>query len=100
MELEGEYPSMRFKLDEAGNVLGGVRTPYLDVPAYLFDYQSDAVPLPLEELRRRYASHEDYVQKVRDSATACVDTRTLLPEDAEAIIQEAIQSKILCDKER
>lgn len=100
MELEGEYPSMRFKLDEAGNVLGGVRTPYLDVPAYLFDYQSDAVPLPLEELRRRYASHEDYVQKVRDSATACVDARMLLPEDAEAIIQEAIQSKILCDKER
>lgn len=97
MELEGEFPNTKFRTDCYGNVLGGVRTPYLDVPAYFFDYQTAATPLDADTLKALYGSHGNYVLKVRASAEKCVNEKTLLPEDAEAIIQEAENSNILKD---
>lgn len=95
IETEGKYPDVRFKTDAVGNVLGGVRTPYLDVPAYRFDYQTSAVPLSKDVLLKLYGTHEGYVEQVRRSTYACVNAGFLLPEDADSIINEALTSKIL-----
>lgn len=88
-KTEHVYPATTLKKDDLGNVMGGVRLPYLEVPAYHFKTDATAYPLEPEILAGLYASHEDYVSKVKQSAENCVERRLLIPEDAEAIIQEA-----------
>lgn len=96
MEMEGAYPDITFRCDEYGNVKGGVRTPYLDVPAYYFDFQSEATRLDEKTLKALYPTHDDYVDKVTRSAQKCVEERTLLQKDAEKIIAEAKATNIPC----
>lgn len=94
MEMDGNYPDIAFRCDEYGNVKGGVRTPYLDVPAYYFDYQSEATRLDETTLKALYPTHDDYVDKVTRSAEKCVAERMLLKKDSEKIIAEAKTAKI------
>ena len=89
IEMEGEYPDIDFRRDEYGNVCGGVRTPYLDVPLFHFDYQSNAVLLEADVLKKLYPSHDVYVNKVINNARECVENRMILEEDARRIIDEA-----------
>jgi len=88
-ETVGTYPATDLKFDEYGNVMGGVRLPYLEVPAYHFKTDATAYPLEKEILDTLYASHEDYVEKVTASAEKCVEERILTQHDAEEIMEEA-----------
>jgi len=92
-------PDEAFVLDQYGNVRGGVRTPYTDVPVAQwigakrggfgcffrgYKYEFDR-----RKLRSLYHDHADYVGRVRASADALARQRWLTRTDAAAIIEEA-----------
>lgn len=98
------YP-LTFEKDEHGNVLGGVRSPYLDVPtatyvetataveglpyAWSFGHQIDFGTAKLHELYGVVGAHQNYVAKVRASVDKLLAEGWLLPEDAQRIVTEA-----------
>jgi alpha/beta hydrolase family protein len=97
-------PDQAFLVDGEGNALGGVRTPYVDVPTArwigarlgpfvcLFrGYKYDLAPA---ELQRLYGTHEAYVRKVAADSRELQAARWLTPSDAAAIVREAEQAKV------
>lgn len=88
------YPDTDLKEDPFGNVMGGLRLPYLRVPAYHFRRDATAFLLDREILRELYRDHEDYVSKVAKAVEDCVRERILLPEDGDKILEEARTAQI------
>jgi hypothetical protein len=85
------------KLDAFGNALGGLRTPYVDVPiakyavgsgypGFLFGYK---IPFDLDRRRALYGSHPRYVEKVRAQAARLSAERWILEDAAGEIVREA-----------
>ncbi len=95
-------------VDEFGNAVGGIRTPYGDVPAARFSGRNSRVDdgedicflfgetelFDKATLQSLYSDHNDYVSKVAASAQEAVEKGFLLPEDAELIIKSAEKSDI------
>jgi len=96
--------------DTFGNALGGVRTPFLDVPTatyvpidtvahvtafsgfcILYGY---SVPFSEDTLQSLYRNHGDYVSQVTNDSTRLVLERFWLPPDALAVQQQAVQSAV------
>jgi Alpha/beta hydrolase domain len=91
--------------DGNGNALGGVRTPYVDVPTatyygttpgtgtceYLWGH---ADPFARYYLNNLYASHSDYVAKVREDTDQLVSQRWLTRDDGRAIVNAAAESRV------
>jgi hypothetical protein len=87
--------------DEHGNTLGGVRSPAVDVPIATLSGQPAAsgdfvcflfghtVPFTADELTELYASHDDYVAKVTDAASAAREAGFLLEPEEQALVAEA-----------
>jgi alpha/beta hydrolase family protein len=86
-------------LDQHGNVVGGVRSPYVDVPTstwfgnatgasfcFIAGYE---VPFSQQKLTDLYPTKADYVAKVTASVRALVAQRYLTEADGRDIIQEA-----------
>lgn len=88
-ETVDTYPATDLKLDEYGNVLGGLRLPYLEVPAYHFRLDATAYPLEREIVDKLYSGKSDYVEKVARSARSCVERRLLTQADADTVVEEA-----------
>ena len=97
-----------FETDALGNALGGVRSPYVDVPiakmtgsnyaprqgeglCYLYGTTD---PLSTEQLQALYPSHEAYVSAVTTAVYEAVNNGTLLPEDADLIIAAAQETNL------
>lgn len=90
--------------DVYGNVVGGLRSPYLDVPTSRWEGSSTGasfcfiagheVPFDRATLDRLYRSHGDYVGTVARSATALAAQRFITAYDAAAIVREAARSDI------
>lgn len=97
-----------FETDARGNALGGVRSPYVDAPiarlsglnnaarqgealCYLF---GNTEMLEQDTLRALYPTHADYMAAVTTTAYDAVDLGTLLPEDAELVIEAAQNADI------
>ena len=88
-----------FVKDEYGNAVGGVRSPYLDVPAATFHAKTPGravcgnllrlEPFSWTRLEAIYASREEYVTRVGESADRLVRERWLTESDAERIKQDA-----------
>jgi len=86
-------------LDEHGNVMGGVRSPYVDVPTSTWNGNSTGesfcriagheVPFSQEKLKRLYPSKADYVNAVTHDVEKLVAEGFILPEDAKVLIEEA-----------
>ena len=89
LETEGDYPETRFARDEAGNTKGGIRTPYVDAPLYLFDEEGGARRLSPEVIRKLYTSKEDYFRKAAASTLDALEGGWILKEDAVKILTEA-----------
>ena len=105
--LFGEPINASFELDEFGNVLGGVRSPYVDVPfatyqtptpgnlkegypyCWSFGYEDLFGTEQLGDLYATPLAHQNYVAQVKRSVQKMVRGRWVLPEDAQKIIQEA-----------
>jgi len=90
--------------DEYGNAKGGVRTPYVDVPAARYVgakrgsigcfLDGAKYPFSKAKLRSIYGDHAGYVAKVRASASALEAQHWLTPADSAAIVKEAERAQI------
>ncbi len=96
LDVEGDYPDMSFSRDACGNVTGGVRTPFVDVPLYVLRYEAYAQPLPAEVLRSLYGDEEGYRRAFEASTDHCVSEGFLLKEDAETVKEEAGKADFSC----
>jgi hypothetical protein len=85
----GEYPDVKFALDAYGNIQGGVRTPFVDVPLAVYTSDSKVIPLKKETLKQLYPTHGDYVRKVIKSTDSLLKERWVTETDAEAIKEKA-----------
>jgi hypothetical protein len=97
-----------FEYDAFGNVLGGVRSPYVDVPIARLSGENSSVRNDCElcfihgetelfddaTLQLLYPDHAAYVTAVTDAAQDAVANGFLLPEDAQIIIDVAQASSI------
>ncbi len=98
--------------DEHGNILGGVRSPLLDVPIATYKSQAiadedhssgcgtslaeaacglfgETLPFSEEKLNELYDSHADYVEKVTASAAEARAAGFILPPEEQLFIEEA-----------
>jgi hypothetical protein len=103
LEVGGNPPALL--RDRVGNVLGGIRTPYVDVPiATLSGYgQGASGPCSMfgstelfdrESLARLYPDHAAYVSAVNKSVASAVANGFLLKPDGELIKAWADASSI------
>jgi hypothetical protein len=82
--------------DDHGNALGGVRTPYLDVPTATYTGSNPGAalmgmkqPFPPEELRALYGDHATYLERFGRRTDELLAEGWFLPEHAEAMKHEA-----------
>ena len=96
-EVAAVSPSVR---DELGNAVGGLRSPWIDVPVSAFapaDPDGGIVcmlvgvetELTPDELMGMYADESDYLEQFEAAVDASIADRTLLVEDRAAIIDAA-----------
>lgn len=86
-------------LDEHGNVIGGLRSPYVDVPTSTWNGNSTGesfcriagheIPFSPEKLKQLYPTHSAYVNAVRANVSELVSEGFLLDADGAEIIREA-----------
>lgn len=94
-------PRPVFVVDEVGNVVGGVRTPVVDVAVdVLSGFCSPGAsllcmlfgsthPIPSETLRSRYATADDYLAAYDKAASIAIDAGFVLPEDRDELLADA-----------
>lgn len=103
--------------DAHGNILGGVRSPLLDVPIATYKAQAiadddhstgcgsslidtvcglfgETIPFSDEKLNELYESHDDYVQKVTAAAAEAREAGFLLAPEEQTFIEEAEAAQI------
>ena len=91
--------------DSNGNALGGVRTPYVDVPTETYYGTTPGtgtcealwghdVPFAAYYLKSLYPTHSDYVAKVLADTKQLVSERWLTPQDGQAIDNQAERSRV------
>ena len=91
-------------VDEFGNVLGGLRSPYLDVPTSTWFGSATGAsfcfiagwerPFTQAQLDSLYSSHADYVRQVRASVDELVADRIIRPYDGRRLIKEAQRADV------
>ena len=105
-------PSIPVKLDKYGNAVGGVRSPYLDVPTGTYHvYSTPAnledpssvlfcalagykVPFKKELLTRFYPTRDSYVKKVNAQVDEMVKDRLITKSDGQRIRNEAANAAV------
>src|SRR4051812_14433996 len=91
-------------LDEFGNVVGGLRSPYLDVPTSTWfgstpgggfcGIAGHEVPLGPAVLQQQYPSHGAYVRAVVKDTAKLVAGRYITADDGLDLIREAAQADV------
>jgi hypothetical protein len=91
-------------VDAFGNVVGGLRSPYLDVPTSTWYGSATGAsfcviagwedPFSPAELDALYPSHRDYVRRVTASVEGLVAQRIITPYDGRALIKEAQRAEV------
>jgi hypothetical protein len=86
----------QFVTDDLGNVLGGVRTPHVDVPVAVLSGLGNSggpvaflagttTPLGTDALRARYGTRAAYLEQFEEATASAVAAGFLLAADAEEI---------------
>jgi Alpha/beta hydrolase domain len=99
IQFESERPPVIAR-DKAGNALGGVRTPLVDVPVAALSGEGppgkplgwlvgQTVPLPADELVRRYGDRAGYLAAFTESLDTAIAAGFVLPEDRAALLGQA-----------
>ena len=91
-------------LDQFGNVTGGIRSPFVDVPTSTWYGNSTGesfcriagheVPFEAQRLERLYPDNDVYEQAVAKDVSALVLQRWIVRSDGETLIKEAKSAKI------
>jgi hypothetical protein len=91
-------------LDRFGNVVGGLRSPFVDVPTSTWFGSSTGasfcfiagheVPLDSATLAELYPTHGAYVRAVVRNVHGLVARRFLTPEDGRRLIREAARADV------
>jgi Alpha/beta hydrolase domain len=91
-------------LDEFGNLQGGVRSPFVDVPTSTWFGSSTGEsfcfiaghenPIDPVHLKRIYLDHKTYEKQVISDVTKLVKPRLITPQDGEELIAEAKRASI------
>ena len=103
LELDGTGTD--FERDEAGNALGGIRTPQVDVPLARLSGLGQlggsfcglfgtTVPLTDDELAQRYPDHDVFVEAWNLSLDDAVEAGAILADDAANLVTVAETSSI------
>jgi hypothetical protein len=102
-------PSVPVKLDKYGNAVGGVRSPYLDVPTGTYYASSTPtnpasglfcslvgykVPFKKDLLTELYPTHDSYVNKVNAQVDVLVKDKLLTKSDGQRIKNEAAEAAV------
>ncbi|WP_175690313.1 alpha/beta hydrolase domain-containing protein [Burkholderia anthina] len=84
------------RIDDAGNALGGMRHPWVDVPVARYTWDGDCIggsgrtfPFSPAQLAQRYGSPAGYLKQFTHAVRAAVRAGTILPEDMGAAINDA-----------
>lgn len=87
--------------DQFGNLVGGLRSPYVDVPTSTWNGSSTGasfcfiagheIPFDSALLNQLYPTHGSYVTKIGESVRQLEAQRFLTKRDAQAITAEAAQ---------
>lgn len=95
IRVEGGKPV----LDRFGNVVGGVRSPYVDVPTVQWSGNSTGEsfcsiaghenPFDTARLRTLYPTRNTYIRAVRESVDRLVGARFITPQDGAKLVAEA-----------
>jgi hypothetical protein len=91
-------------LDKFGNVIGGVRSPYVDVPTSAWFGSSTGesfcfiagheVPFDRAQLKKLYPNHKAYVNAVEQNLSSLVTQRFVTKTDAKTLLKEARKAEI------
>jgi Alpha/beta hydrolase domain len=91
-------------LDEFGNVRGGLRSPFVDVPTATWNGSSTGesfcfiagheVPFDAARLRELYPTHRTYVRKVVRNVAQLIGQRFLTLPDGIELVQEAARADV------
>jgi hypothetical protein len=97
------------KRDKNGNTIGGLRTPFLDVPVATYytksepadeesarycDTQGYKIPFEKEKIIALYPTRESYLHKVNAMVDSMVKERYLTKADGEKIKKEALKLSV------
>lgn len=99
--VDAGTPQARIETDTHGNAVGGMRSPYLDVPAATFHSGHGAgpgcgqnfgysEPFSWQRMERLYGTYAAYARKVATSIDAAVAARWLTQADARKVRSELI----------
>ena len=91
VKLSGEYPDTQFVLDENGNHIGGIRTPYLEVPAASYDDVGGIYPFPKEKLRELYGTKESYLRLFSECCARLCAQGWITARSAEEMKRQALR---------
>jgi hypothetical protein len=94
-----------FELDEVGNVLGGIRTSYVDAPVAVLSGLGQSgesfcgifgttMLFDDAKLAELYPTRQDYLDAVNTSTQRAVEAGFVLPVDAELIVADAVASEV------
>jgi len=104
LEVTGDPAA--FVKDAHGNVVGGVRTPYVDVPTAVLSGEGQSGDNEIcflfgttalfddTKLTELYADHASYVEAVRESTERAVESGFILENDGKLIIEAAEKSLV------
>jgi hypothetical protein len=91
-------------LDDHANVIGGLRSPYVDVPTSTWNGNSTGesfcriagheIPFSAEKLKALYPTHNAYVNAVSASVNELVSSGFLLEADGAEVVREAQQAEV------
>jgi hypothetical protein len=100
-------PDAATVLDQYGNALGGVRTPYVDVPTGTWTVTSTPVttfnceyfegsflPFPAARLKELYPTHADYVSRVAADVFRLERDGFYTRADGRLVIEQAARSAV------
>lgn len=83
-----------FVFDEFGNTVGGVRTPYVDVPIVTYPPAANPIPLDQALLEELYGNHGQYVSQVVHATNELIKDGWVTKEDGEKIKTEAAHADV------
>jgi hypothetical protein len=107
-----EVQGGNLKTDSSGNVLGGVRTPHIQVPIATYGFDNapanstdfvallacglggNTVPFTASQLLQLYPTHDDYVTKFMAAADEALSKGYFLQADRDEVVKEAMAAPI------